>query len=467
MFSNQTSKIHGTVAFRLTAWSLVLFALISLVVMGLAQARVRYILHQRTEEDLQEDLLELKAHYLAQGAAALQADFDRESNSTGTEEIFLVLLSAAGDLQISSSLAEWKGLVLPPEGARDLPAGEIHFVTQRHPMLDEKMSMSSLRLASGQILCVGRTLEEESDLMEIFNGVLVLALLGMLASGGLMSWLVLRRAMAGVQRVTNTAVQINRDHLGDRVRIGHEGEEIEDLTVAFNGMLDRIDALVRNLREVTGNLAHDLRRPLTRLRGIAETTLTMKAQPDDLRELAATVVEEADSLIKMLNTMLEIAETESGMARILDKTLDAGQFVRKACDLFQPAAEDRGIQMECAVGPDELILRGDLARLQRVMANLLDNAIKYTPPGGSIRVEATAVADRVAIRVADTGLGIEAADLPRIFERYYRGDKSRTQEGSGLGLSLCQSIVRAHGGEIQVDSTPGKGSTFTVLLPRR
>jgi signal transduction histidine kinase len=281
----------------------------------------------------------------------------------------------------------------------------------------------------------------------------------------MMGWFITRRAMSGVERVTKTAMFIGKDHLGERVNIGHEGLEIEDLAIAFNGMIERIDSLVTGLRDVTDNLAHDLRSPITRLRGTAETTLAAKSSIQDYREFAAAVIEDADALIHLLNTILEIAKTDSGMARFVKEPVNVAELVRNTHELFLPAVEDQGLRFEIDIEPGELIIKGDVARLQRVMANLLDNAIKHTPRGGMIRVVAAKSSDHVAISVMDTGEGIDAKDMPRIFERFYRGDASRSKPGSGLGLSLCQAIVRAHGGEINVTSTPGKGSTFTVRLP--
>jgi signal transduction histidine kinase len=353
-----------------------------------------------------------------------------------------------------------------PEGPERPPSGGTRLRTVAQPERGIALRVARRGVADGGSLCVGRTLAEEAELAQIFQGILLAAMLGMLVSGGTMGWLLVRRAMSGVERVTQTAVHIGRDRLGERVDVGREGQEIEDLAVAFNEMLERIDTLVKNLREVTDNLAHDLRSPLTRLRGLAETTVISESRLDEYKELAATVVEEADALIALLNTVLEIAETDSGMARISSGAVNVGRLVRETRELFQPAAEDCGIRLECDPAPEDLVIQGDVARLQRVMANLLDNAIKNTPSGGTIRLSASGTPGRAAIVVEDTGTGIDVKDLPRIFDRFYRGDRSRTQPGSGLGLSLSLAIVRAHGGEIRVESAPGKGSVFTVLLPR-
>lgn len=448
----------------MTAGYVLLFTLVSLAVTILAHARLRAVLRKRTDSDLLEDLRELRLHYRSDGRSALQADFDRESASTGAEEIFLALVTAKGEIVASSDAAPWRGLTLALLVENSGAPGAGVFSSIAHPLSGEPVRSAFLTLDDGSVLCIFRSLDEENEWMEIFRGILLLALLGMLASGSLMGWLLAWRAMAGVARVTRLASGMGRDRLGERVAVGRDGQEIEDLAVAFNGMLVRIDSLVRNLGELTDDFAHDLRSPVTRLRGAAETTLMSDAGLHEYRELAAMVVEEADALIAMLNTMLEIAETESGRARIEVKPVTVSALLEETHELYRPAAEDSGISLVCNPGGEELVVRADRARLQRVLANLLDNAIKYTPRGGRIVLSAVREGERAAIAVTDTGAGISANDLPHVFERFYRADSSRSRSGSGLGLSLSRAIVTALGGEIRVSSRPGDGSVFTVYL---
>jgi len=169
----------------------------------------------------------------------------------------------------------------------------------------------------------------------------------------------------------------------------------------------------------------------------------------------------------MIDTILEIAATDSGVAPPGNSVVDMADVARNAVDLLQPVAEDKGIGLEIDLPSGPLVVRGDLSRVQRVIANLLDNAIKYTERGGTVGVSAKATPSQVALSISDTGVGIEPEAIPRIFERFYRGDWSRSTPGHGLGLSLARAIVRAHGGEITVRSSSGKGSVFTVLWPTR
>ena len=241
------------------------------------------------------------------------------------------------------------------------------------------------------------------------------------------------------------------------------GHEIEQLAITFNSMLDRIHLLVTGMREMTDNIAHDLKSPITRIRGTAEVTLTSGKSTDEYETMAANTIEECDRLLEMINAMLDISEVESGASRLKTKELDITAVIRNACDLFQPIAEDKGIIIVSKV-PAECRVYGNIQSLQRLVANLLDNALKYTPSGGTVTVSADGNEDQVVISFNDTGIGISENDLPNIFKRFYRCDQSRSKVGVGLGLSLAKAIAKAHGGDVTATSMPGKGSTFTVMF---
>jgi len=181
--------------------------------------------------------------------------------------------------------------------------------------------------------------------------------------------------------------------------------------------------------------------------------------------MAATVIEESDRLVGTINIMLEIAQADSGTAELSRECVDLQELVSNARDLLLPVAEDKNIHLELDIPGEPIVILGDRARLQRVIANLLDNAIKFTPSGGRVMILARSDASWAIITVTDTGVGIDGKDLPRIFNRFFRSEKSRSTPGNGLGLSLARSLARAHGGDITAKSSLGKGSVFCVSLP--
>jgi signal transduction histidine kinase len=281
----------------------------------------------------------------------------------------------------------------------------------------------------------------------------------------LAGWFIARRAVSGIEAVTRTARQIADGALEKRVPSLPGQDEINRLATAFNEMIDRIQALVSGIREMNDHIAHDLKSPVTRIRGLAEVTLTTDRSLSGFETMAASTVEECDRLLDMINTMLVISETEAGVQRLQPEALDMAAVVREACELFEPFAEDKNVGLSC-IAPDRAVIQGEIGKIQRMVSNLIDNAVKYTPSGGSVALILAEETDHVRLEVSDTGIGISETDLPHVFERFYRCDRSRSEPGSGLGLSLVKAIVLFHGGEIAVDSAPGRGTHIRILLPK-
>jgi len=249
-----------------------------------------------------------------------------------------------------------------------------------------------------------------------------------------------------------------------RVPIAEHRDSIDELSALFNAMLDKIEGLVTGMRGALDNVSHDLRTPMTRLRASAELAL---AGPPDIgryREALADCVEEADRVLVMLTTLMDITEAESGAMPLKREPVALADIVSRAVDLYRDTADAKGVTL-AASADDGVRASVDRTRLEQVAANLLDNAIKYTPAGGRVEVSARREGGRAVLRVSDTGLGIPPDEQPRIWDRLFRGDQSRAERGLGLGLSLVKAVVEAHGGAVSVDSQLGHGSTFTVSLP--
>jgi heavy metal sensor kinase len=456
-----------TLALRLTIWYAAIFAASSVLAFVLVYALAAAFVAQRTDEDLQEDLRDFGALLQQQGVERARQEMALDTQGKDAARVYFRLWSSDGRLLGATEAAAWSELAPGVPAALQQAAQERRplFGTLERPSQQDRVRTVVGTIGPGVMLETGRSLEEDEELLaEILRGFL-LPLAAVLLLGGPIGWFMARRALRGVEAVTRAANQIADGALDRRVPVGTRGDELDRLARTFNTMLDRIEALVYGMRDMADNLAHDLRSPLTRMRACAELSLAGNNANAAHDALAANTIEECDRLLEMLNTTLEIAQADSGAATLNPSRVDLAEIVRDACELFRTVAEDTSVELRVDVAPHGW-LQGDRQRLQRVIANLLDNALKYTPAGGQVSVTLREQGTRLLLTIEDTGIGIPPDDLARIFQRFYRGDRSRSQRGMGLGLSLARSFVRAHGGHITVTSTQGAGSTFTVVLAR-
>lgn len=468
MFSKRGNNIFSTVTFRLTLWYSILLAALSLSVFVLVYIWMAISLQRNLDKVLLDDAKEFRLIYERDGIDSLKKEFQLEATCEGVKRVFFRMFSPQMEVLATSDMEHWKDIGSPPATLKSFSSNKELLTAVSMPGYEHKVRVIYEKTADGNIIEAGHTLRDNDALMTRYRQTFGWGVLGILALGSIVGWSLADRAMSGVKRVTQTAVSIaNEGNLIHRVPVGNEGREIRNLALAFNNMLERIQSLVSELREVTDNIAHDLRSPITRIRGVAETTLTSNEKLDTYREMTATIIEECDRLVGMINTMLEITETQAGAANFEVAPVDIIKIVKDAHELFQPVAEDKNVTLELDVqnGVKTVLVPGDAVKLQRAMANLLDNAVKYTDYGGKVTVSVEQMQTQAKISVSDTGPGIDEKDITRIFDRFYRADTSRSTAGNGLGLSLAHAIVRAHKGKIVVESTPGKGSTFTIILP--
>ena len=466
MFSRIIHKLRHKLAFRLTLWYTLVFTASLLGMLLIFYITITNDIKKHIDQSLLDDLYEVAATLALVGADSPRKALQIEAESDGIDRIFLRLLDPAGKVIATSDMKYWKNVGINKSALNQIDREVPHvFETLVIPGRPDKIRVVYGIVKPGRILQMGISAEQENRVINAFEALMTPIMILFVLFSAVIGWFMANRALSGVEEVTKTALDISAGAFNRRVHIQSKSDEIELLAKTFNRMLDHINDLMRGLKEVTDNIAHDLKTPITRMRVAAETQLGKAKNGDDSQELAAGMIEECDNLLQMIDTMLMISKEESGISGRGEKKVDLSQIIRDAFELFSPLAEEKGVRLLNHV-PDRLETMGDAAGLQRMIINLLENAIKYTPAGGMVTVSSFVENGRIKIAFSDTGIGIAEEDIPHIFKRLYRCDRSRSQQGFGLGLSLALAVAHAHGGDITVVSQPGKGSTFTVILSR-
>jgi heavy metal sensor kinase len=454
-------KPSRLVSVRLTAWYSGLFGLSLLVLFGFVYWTLDATLRKANAELLHSKVKEFADTYKDAGIQEIQKDASQKRSDE-----FLIRVSDAQNHTLFASLP-----YSDAQGPEALQALEARLILPSERLFTVNLGkwgafeFANTRLKNGSLLQIGRNAVKQRVLLEHFVAsclavtfpVLLLALGG----GALMA----DRALRPLRNLTATVQNIvATGKLDARITPEKTVGELRDLVVSFDQMLEKIEALVEGMRGVLDNVAHDLRTPITRLRGVAELALRNPQDPAGAQEALADCVEESERVITMLNTLMDISEVETGAMKLNLQRVDVAELARQLTDFYAEVAEDRGLKISM-LAEKRCETVADENRLRQAVANLLDNAVKYTPAGGQVEVGVKRAPGQVLVSVRDTGIGIPAEDLPRVWERLYRGDKSRSQRGLGLGLSLVRAIAQAHGGECRVKSEPGAGSEFTLRIP--
>jgi heavy metal sensor kinase len=291
-----------------------------------------------------------------------------------------------------------------------------------------------------------------------------LPLVGVIALGG--GYVLIKRALSPVDRIAASAERISSHNLSERLPVAQTGDELERLSLALNRMIERLDAAFNHSRRFVADASHELRTPMTVLRGELEGLVQQPQLTAEWKDRLGSALEEVERLAQIVEGLFAISRLDAGEAAAEWVPLDLSQLAVSTAEQMALLAEDKGVRVNCN-GSIGVWVQGDRARLKQVVVNLLDNAIKYTPQGGAVTLAVTTSDSKAVLEVSDTGVGIASDALPRVFERFYRVDKSRSREqgGAGLGLAIVKSICTAHHGDVQAASSPGHGSRFRVELP--
>ena len=455
----------NTLTFRLTlryALAFVTFVAAGFLVLYFA---LNSILDQHKDEDLEEDVAEFRNFYEANGLERVKSEILREVKTSDKRDVFIRLLDRDGKTLFSSDLTYWQTLTTRENAVQRVLTGSGPvFMTEKVARQEYKTRVVYGLLAPDIVYHAGETTEEKEELLDLLLGVFTVMMVVAIPLASLISWAMARNAVRAIKEISRTAEEIRSGNLDKRVTVNHQVDEIDHLASTFNIMLDRINSLITEMREMADNVAHDMRSPLARIRAISEMALSKDWMLEQHKTAAADVIEECDRLLQMINTSLDVVEAEAGISNETVGEVNMSELVNDAHELFEPVAEQQKISLTCDYTAN-CISRGHKQNLQRMLANLLNNALKYTPEKGLVSVNLYCTPQKIFIKVKDSGVGIPEKDIGRIFERFYRCDQSRSQDGCGLGLSFARAVARAHGGDISVTSSPGRGSTFVIEMP--
>jgi len=436
-----------------------LFGVLYWVLAHSLEARERAAVELRAEE--------FARAYERGGPGALRDRLNADA-SPEVRSLFVRLMGPGGQTVFATVPSDWVEphfeTRLVPDGWGGWSTQEIHSV--RVPRDAERdFAVASRVLPDGRLIQVARSTDSRAVLLaplrRDFAGVGAVALMLSLTAGVGLAW----RATRPLREVATTARRIlDEGDLDARIPAPGGSGELAVLARQLNTLLDKNQAHIRVLRETLDNLAHDMRTPLTRLRGTAEQALRDGENPAEAKSALAGCVEETDKVLHLLEVLLDVSAAEAGALALRRGRVDLGALVARAADLYREVAEQKGITIETSV-PGPVEANADAVRVGQALFNLVDNALKYTPDGGRVTIAAERGAGSVTLIVSDTGPGVPPAERDAVWRRLYRGDSSRSKRGFGLGLALVRAVAEAHGGSASVGDAPGGGASFRLRLP--
>jgi signal transduction histidine kinase len=453
------TKIFRTSTFRLALLYLLLFALSVTAVLGFIYWSTAGFIARQTDQSIASEIESLARHYNARGLGSLQRLIDRRAQN---QHQSLYIIASPELIPLAGNLDMW------PEGSQG-SGGWVNFSFERP--IGEKTEVHEARARQfttegGLFVLVGRDVHERLELEKLVKDSLLWTVGLTLALGLLGGTVMSRNVLNRIDSINQVSHDIMLGDLGRRVPVAGKNDEIDQLADNLNAMLDQIERLMTGMRQVTNNIAHDLRSPLNRLRSRVEVTLMETGTIDSYRKALEATVAEAEGLLHTFNALLSITQAESGIRREDLIDLDVAAITRDAAELYEPSAEEKGIAFSVTTA-DDLQIRGNRHLLSQALANLLDNAIKYTPKGGIVNVTASRVNGSAELVVTDSGPGIAEPDRERVFDRFVRLETSRNSPGSGLGLSLVRAVAQNHGADVELaDNHPGLKVTMHIPILR-
>ncbi len=463
MSLNNPSRFFRTIGFRISLWHFGILILSGILLLVIVHFVLAFLFIKEDRETIQEESLRLEAIHPDGGVQAIKDEIDEQEGKTA---FFIMLTNAKGEVLAASDAGDFEDYDLnqiknlKPDKDGWLKLWEKPDNDFKFPLGPESMEISSANL-DGMNLQVGKTSEERMDLESRVLFILAIVIVPfLLGIGTILS----QRALHPLREMIATVESIQAGKMSSRVPASGTGDELDELAQLFNAMLEQIEKLIKGMQDSLDIVAHDLRTPITRLRATAETALQSASSTETYREALADCMEETEQILSILETLMDISEAQTGAMKLHPEKVKVQKLIEDSVDLYRYVAEDRGLVIESTC-PEDLYVNVDSRRIRQALANLVDNAVKYTQRGGRITLNAIQNNGEAIISVSDTGSGIPSDELTKIWERLYRSGNSHSTNGIGLGLSLVRAIIQSHGGEVEVKSEINKGSIFTIHLP--
>lgn len=458
MFSPFRSRLRRHSSFQITVWHTVIYALSLAALFLVVNSTVSRLLREKDLKAVSNEVMAVAEEYGEKGVPEV-AEYVQEGHSSALN---LVRVATADNKTIFAS---------PQTPAAVLAALEKNTAISREKRAllrtpgHDDFELETMRLPHGILLQAGLSVAPRKLFLMRFRRICAAFMLPTFVVGIIGGILFAERTLRPLRDLGETVRRILRTgNLNQRIVLKTAPSDLLELVRSFNQMLQRIEGLVGSIRGSVDNVAHELRTPMTRLRGIAETALR---NPDDVALTQSALedcIEECDHITKLLDVLMDLAEAEAGVMKIQTQIISLPILVQRIADLYELAADDKDLKIAVEV-PEGLTVSADPNRLPQALANLVDNAVKYTPRGGKLAISGWQENGEIALSVKDTGMGIDPVELKKIWERLYRTNEARSRRGLGLGLPVVKAIVQAHHGRITVASEPNHGSVFTLYLP--
>ena len=468
MSSKKKVSLYRRVDIRLTAWYTFTFLIIVLITFGFLDYRLEHNLLKEVDRLLADEAHEIVSEIVHNPHNVMSHLKQFENIASGRTHYAIAFEVSDSQGEMIYASAPLRGLIFPVCCSED--HGPIVTRNLAAPGRSSRFRLCTYHYQEeGQlkyVVQVATYLRGLDKTTRNFRRNLVLAFMMSMVTGALGGWFLARKTLRPIEEITTNTNRITATNLSERLPITGTDDELDRLAATINDMVNRLEAAFQKLLQFTADAAHELRTPIAALRGETEVILSQDRTSADYREALINNLGRLEFLTRLVNDLLLLAQADEGKGTLRRESIQLNKLVEDLGDAYGAVAGKRGVTLSLDTSLP-VSIAGDDTRLRQLFSNLIDNAIKYTPSGGTITIAVVPENEKVSVTITDTGMGIIKEEIPRIFDRFYKVDKSRSREegGTGLGLSICRWIVEAHKGNIDVKSRPGKGTTIRVTLP--